>query len=327
MPAWNAQSWITDSIQSVKAQTWTDWELIVIDDGSSDGTLATASRFDDPRIRVIHQENAGASAARNRAFTESRGQWIQYLDADDLLSPTKLSAQIDECRLHAETRLCSGSWSRFVEDPTRRFETPDRLWADLDSADFIRICLSDNAMMHPAAWLLHRSLIDSAGGWNENISVNDDGEFFARIIARAGSVRFVQDAHSLYRSNLVGSLSGRSGEKSARSQMLALDLIAEELLRLDASEESLRAIRKAMSRLAIGLWPDHPFVADHVSEWMTPEAIAGVSAERPKIFRILKSFLGWQNARRIERHVENFRHGLGHGAIPASWRRKFGNVG
>src|SRR5258708_4364352 len=93
IPAYNAQKWIVATIESAIAQTWGRKEIIIVDDGSTDQTLAVARRFASKDILVVTQKNQGASAARNHAFSLSQGDYIQWLDADDLLSANKIAKQ------------------------------------------------------------------------------------------------------------------------------------------------------------------------------------------------------------------------------------------
>ena len=94
MPAYNAEEYIGQAIESVLAQRFTRWELIIVDDGSSDGTASIVSRYQDPRIRVFRQENQGESAARNRALDEMKGEYVAFLDADDVFYPQHLELAI-----------------------------------------------------------------------------------------------------------------------------------------------------------------------------------------------------------------------------------------
>ena len=97
IPAFNAENHLRRAVQSVLRQTFPHWELIIVDDGSTDDTrtIADALTAGDARIRVVHQSNQGLSGARNRGIAESSGELIQFLDADDELLPTKLSIQVD----------------------------------------------------------------------------------------------------------------------------------------------------------------------------------------------------------------------------------------
>ena len=94
IPAYNAQYWIPDTIRSALAQKWANTEVIIVDDGSRDSTLEIARRFESARVKVVAQENRGAAAARNRALSLAQGDYIQWLDADDLLAPDKISEQL-----------------------------------------------------------------------------------------------------------------------------------------------------------------------------------------------------------------------------------------
>ena len=95
IPAYNSERWIAETIKSALDQTWPNKEIIIVDDGSSDQTLANARRFASQTVSVISQENQGASAARNKALQVCQGDYIQWLDADDLLSPDKIQRQME----------------------------------------------------------------------------------------------------------------------------------------------------------------------------------------------------------------------------------------
>jgi glycosyltransferase involved in cell wall biosynthesis len=84
LPAYNAEAWLSDTLRSAIAQTWQEKEIIVVDDGSADQTLAIARQFESDRLTVVTQKNQGAAATRNNAYSLSHGDYIQWLDADDL---------------------------------------------------------------------------------------------------------------------------------------------------------------------------------------------------------------------------------------------------
>src|SRR6188768_4508586 len=95
IPAYNAEEWIVETIDSALAQTWARKEIIIVNDGSRDQTLAVARRYESGNVKVVTQENQGAAATRNAAFGFSQGDYIQWLDADDLLAPVKVSSQVE----------------------------------------------------------------------------------------------------------------------------------------------------------------------------------------------------------------------------------------
>ena len=122
MPSYNTASYIGESIRSILAQTYTNWELIVVDDCSTDNTIEIVESFNDSRIRVIkNDENSGAAISRNYALREARGKWIAFLDSDDKWSPQKLEKQIQfmETNNYAFTftdyRICqNGVWMPYI---------------------------------------------------------------------------------------------------------------------------------------------------------------------------------------------------------------------
>lgn len=95
IPAFNAQNQIRGCIEFALAQTWSPKEIIVVDDESKDSTLEIARSYASPDVHVTTQDNCGASSARNRALSLARGDYIQWLDADDLLAPDKISMQLE----------------------------------------------------------------------------------------------------------------------------------------------------------------------------------------------------------------------------------------
>src|ERR1017187_4482802 len=114
IPAYNAEEWIADTLQSATAQTWQRKEIIVVDDGSADRTAEIARRFTSKEVAVVTVENQGAAAARNHALKLSQGDYIQWLDADDLLGLDKIERQLAALRDgDDEHTLLSGPWAYF----------------------------------------------------------------------------------------------------------------------------------------------------------------------------------------------------------------------
>src|SRR5437899_12664005 len=111
IPAFNAQEWIADTLKSAIGQTWERKEVIVVDDGSTDQTLAIARQFASERVSIVTQNNQGAAAARNRAFSVSQGDYIQWLDADDLLAPDKIARQMERSEERRVGKECRSRWS------------------------------------------------------------------------------------------------------------------------------------------------------------------------------------------------------------------------
>src|SRR6476646_2026610 len=102
IPAFNAQATIEETIASVQNQTFSDFEIIVIDDGSTDDTLRIVQQISDPHLRIFSYSNGGTSVARNNGISQATGDYIAFLDADDLWTPDKLERQLQALKTHSE---------------------------------------------------------------------------------------------------------------------------------------------------------------------------------------------------------------------------------
>jgi glycosyltransferase involved in cell wall biosynthesis len=216
VPAHNAGKWIRDSVSSALNQSWRDLEVIVVDDGSTDNTVASLHDLNDSRLRVLRQAQRGASAARNRGFNESCGTLIQFLDADDILSPDKIELQVQALRDAPVASVASCSWKHLSTTGIEIDAGEKRAWAVRDPIEWLVQSLSGGGMMQPAGWLTPRSIVDRSGLWNESLTLHDDGDFFARVLAHASNNIFVPQAQVIYR-DVPESLSRRRGRAAAES--------------------------------------------------------------------------------------------------------------
>ena len=200
IPAYNAETWIADTLQSAIAQTWLHKEIIVVDDGSTDGTLAVAREFESDGVQVVTQPNQGAAAARNTASSLSRGDYIQWLDADDLLSPDKVTHQMQAAEETRDRRtLFSSPWAFFRYRPAKATFIPTPLWSDRDPTEWLTSKWEGNWHMQTATWLVSKELTEAAGPWDMRLLGDDDGEYFSRVINASNGIRFVPQSRVYYR--------------------------------------------------------------------------------------------------------------------------------
>jgi glycosyltransferase involved in cell wall biosynthesis len=216
IPAFNAEEWIAETLRSARAQTWQRKEIIVVDDGSADQTLTVARRFESDVVRVVIQKHEGAASARNKALSLSRGDYIQWLDADDLLSANKIASQIEALGECARKRiLLSSAWAHFMYRSYRARFVPTALWSDLSAIEWLLRKMGQNLYMQTATWLVSRELTAAAGPWDTTLLGDDDGEYFCRVLLASAGTRFVSDARVYYRVPGPKNLSyiGRSDRK------------------------------------------------------------------------------------------------------------------
>jgi glycosyltransferase involved in cell wall biosynthesis len=170
MPCHNAAAHLPVSIGSVLAQTFSGWELIAVDDGSADGTLAWLREQDDPRIRVHTQTNNGVSAARNAGLAMARSDYVAFLDSDDIWAPDFLSQMLEAIQADPEIGLVYCGWQNVgVPGPRGEPFVPP----DYESAEKIPTLLASNRWpIH--ACLTRLDLVTAVGGFDTHFAVGED---------------------------------------------------------------------------------------------------------------------------------------------------------
>src|ERR1039457_63102 len=169
IPAYNAGRWIGSALQSALDQSWPKIEIIVVDDGSTDQTLAVAKRYESAKVKVMRQENRGAAAARNTALREAQGDFLQYLDADDLLSPDKIQEQLILLRANPDYLSVSSAVYFFDgQDPDSGLVERSGAVDTDDPVQWLMQLLGSDGPTRTVpygAWLTPRSLAERAGPW------------------------------------------------------------------------------------------------------------------------------------------------------------------
>jgi glycosyltransferase involved in cell wall biosynthesis len=175
IPSYNRWPMLRDALESVGQQTCDDFELILVDDGSSDETAAAVRQMGGA-IRLIGQARSGVAAARNRGVSAARGRYLAFLDSDDLWLPDKLAVQLAFMKAHPEIAICQTEeiWMRRGArvNPKARHRKPD--------GDIFKRSL-DLCLVSPSAVMMTRDLFSETGGFDENLSVCEDYDLWLRI--------------------------------------------------------------------------------------------------------------------------------------------------
>jgi glycosyltransferase involved in cell wall biosynthesis len=302
IPAYNSQQWIADAIESACAQTWPKKEIVVVDDGSSDQTLQVARRFASKSVRVVTQANSGAAAARNTAFSMCQGDYIQWLDADDLLEPDKVERQMRKLRdCPSKRTLFSGAWAYFIYRKRKARFSPTALWNDLTPLEWMLRKMGQNLHMQTDNWLVSRELSTAAGPWDVRLWRDNDGEYFCRVILASDGIQFVPEAKSYYRKAGFNSISyiGRSNRK-LESLFLSMKLHIHYLLSL---EESARTRSACMKYIRTWLTEFYPYRPDLVRELKQIALGLGGQLEEPRLswkYNWITKCFGWSLGRRAQ---------------------------
>jgi glycosyltransferase involved in cell wall biosynthesis len=305
VPCHNAAPWLAQTLESALAQTWPHKEIIVVDDGSTDGSASIAHTYAGRGVRLSPQENRGAAAARNHAIREAHGEFFQFLDADDLISPDKISAQVALLSARPPGSVASCAWGRFTDDPAAARFIDEAVFRDFASIDFLVLSARTGAMMHPSAWLVPRAVAEHAGPWDESLTLNDDGEYFCRVLLASAGVAFTPGPHSYYRSGLPGSLSRRRDERSRRSLFHSLELIEHSLLAHEDSPRLRRAAANHYQRFLHEFYPS-PRELMRVAEARIT-ALGGTDLGPPAMGQrtaTLARCIGWKNTWRLKHWLQ-----------------------
>ena len=300
IPCHNAAPWLAETLESALAQTWAEKEIILIDDGSTDSSGEIARSFKARGVRVLRQSNRGASAARNAGLAAAQGDFIQFLDADDLLAPDKIAVQMQRLAVSPPRYIASGPWVRFQRDPHEAVFVAEPNWRDLSGLDFLLLHYEAGWMMLPAAWLCPRTILDDAGPWDERLTLNDDGEYFGRVMLVAEGILFCDAARSFYRSGLRGSLSRRKDRAALESLRLSTELNCSRLLAAAPGDLRARAaVANGWQRLAFESYPTAPDLAADAE--LRCQGVGGSPFPLPAgpAFHRLARWTGWRLAKRL----------------------------
>jgi glycosyltransferase involved in cell wall biosynthesis len=300
IPAYNAEKWIGQTIRSALEQTWKRKEIIIVDDGSTDKTAIVARCFAAKNVLVVRQGNEGAPAARNRALSLCQGDVMQWLDADDLLSPDKIERQMALIDLSAKQQpLVSSEWAYFFYRPRKAMFRPTALWEDLSPLEWLVRKLERNLHMQTATWLVGRALSDAAGPWDTRLISDDDGEYFCRVLLASSGVRFASGARVYYRASGSGSWGTLGGSRrKLEAHWLSMRMHIGYVRSLEDSERVRSACREYLQNWLPYFYPEH---RDLVGEFEILARDLGGELRPPKVpwkYAWIKKWCGWPLAKR-----------------------------
>ncbi len=213
IPAYNAEATLTETLSSLLAQTFTDFEALVIDDGSSDRTTEVAGGTGDPRVRVVSIPNGGVARARNHAISEAQGGLIAFLDSDDLWEPRKLELQVAAFERRPEAGWCVTGGVR-VDERSKEIGPLPLLAPD----DVCRtLLLHSMTVGHLSSGVVRKALLDQVGGFDPRFSQCADWDLWLRLSVTA-PVAVVEDRLLRYRTT--------AGNMSSNIALLERDTFA-----------------------------------------------------------------------------------------------------
>ena len=309
IPVYNAEKYVAEAITSALTQTWPDKEVIVVNDGSTDGSIDVINSFRAAGIIVIDQQNKGASAARNNGLTVAKGDYIQFLDADDLIDIDKITSQLALLNNRKDHLVLGGTMNFYDGNDPYAVKYKFGTQTTLEPLQFLlKLYGKPDAeiwyeqMIQPNAWLTPRQLINSAGNWNEELTLDDDGEFFCRVILASKAVIYAPDTVNYYRKFINDtSLSGRKDPKAMQSRYLSTELKFRHIKARSDNPAFNAVLARQFMEIVVLLYPKNKALS-RLAEKKIKElggsfyvpVLGGALIER------IKKIMGWKFARSLQ---------------------------
>jgi glycosyltransferase involved in cell wall biosynthesis len=299
MPAYNADKYITAAINSVIDQSYQNWELIIVNDGSTDQTSGELEKITDSRIKIYNQANKGQCAAANAAFGFSKGDLIKFMDADDLISPDFISEQV-KCLNGKHDTIALSAWGRFYNDDLTTFKlNKDRIKHDCKPIDWL-VASINNAMMQCARWLIPRSVLNQSGLWDETLSLINDFEFFIRVLLHSEQICYTPNAVLYYRSGIENSLSGLKSGKGIESAYNSINNGTEYMLRYENSIRVKNVVANSLQNFIYTFYPHRPDLMRKAEVKVV--LLGGSNLKYPAggCTKMLQNIIGWKLTVRLK---------------------------
>lgn len=224
IPTYNRAQLLGETLDCVLTQTYSNWECIVVDDGSFDETPMILKEYSnkDSRFRYVVKPDGikkGASISRNLGLKLAKGEFIQFLDSDDILAPNKIEVQLDLLKEESKYTISTCMWGKFnvLSEPLQIFKNNVDYRNFETIKEYFDLIGLYGGFFPPLNFLISRELINYSGHWNESLTVNDDGEFFFRIVLNSEKIVFSDKTYVLYRNNSGDNLSVLNSENKAIS--------------------------------------------------------------------------------------------------------------
>ena len=236
IPTFNRAHLIGETLDSVLAQTYHNWECIIVDDGSTDNTDEVVGEYvkKDARFRYYHRPDEhmpGGNGARNYGFKMSKGEFVNWLDSDDLFSKNKIEKQV-EFLINKQESISTCKWTKFKK--SNDFELKNlSIFKDYKNAQNIFQDYGKYGFFPSHSFLIDRKILKKSSLWNEHLKINQDGEFFCRVIINSKSICFSKDSYVLYRTSTGNKTSEYSTYLKAKHAIISWKMIENHLLLAD----------------------------------------------------------------------------------------------
>ena len=248
MTIYNAEPYLKVAIDSILTQTFSDWELIAVDDGSKDQSTEILSTYDDPRVRVFTlPENAGRTPALRYAFEQAKGEYIAVLDSDDVALPERLARQVEFLDNHPEV-VFVGSWAQIIDETGRITSTLE----PPTGSEELRDCLGWAIPMVHSSIMYRSAAASKVGGYPEEFAYAQDSALMQKL-ARHGEFAIIDDFLCQWRASTTGMTRSSKYRLLIPNEQLALYRYALRYFPLSAQARRLNRLVTAKAEVKYGL--------------------------------------------------------------------------
>jgi glycosyltransferase involved in cell wall biosynthesis len=306
IPVYNAELYIDKAISSVLNQSFSDFELLVIDDGSTDFSSDIIKNIQDTRLQYYFKKNEGQCKALNLGISKAEGRFIKFLDADDYLDECHLERMLDVVyNQHEQDRdsmLILSKWQRFsgLNNFWPIAERPE--WCNCLPFEFVEKALGNGPDMLPGwQWLIPRKILNKAGFWNEELGLGNDFDFSIRLILASEGIRFCNNSVVYYRSDLKQNMSSDKSIDTILSVLRAARLGVDNILSLNNSD-NLKKV--CSSKLKVWLVTYYPYldnaIVNDVQNQIKELGPSSINLNWSFKLSFIEKLFGWKVARMLQ---------------------------
>jgi glycosyltransferase involved in cell wall biosynthesis len=268
IPVYNSEKYIGDTIISCLNQSYKNFELIIVNDGSTDDVERVIMEFDDTRIKYYRIENSGSCNARNFGIKKAEGKLIQFLDHDDVLEIDKIENQMNFYEIYGENFIYSATMGS-VSDNLKTIDKGYSLYErNFTPQQYFETVLNQfGKYITTGAWLVPIKLINSTSGWDSKAGLNDDGEYFMRVILNSARIIFCKESIFYFRRDVPNSLSKQFDSKEVYEKWLySYCSYAENFMRKFEDKLARELSWKALSVYYCNSYPLYPDLLEKCKE-------------------------------------------------------------
>lgn len=300
--AYNAEEFIVECIDSLLNQSYHNIEIIVVNDGSIDNTKEILSTYLKRRVIVINQTNKGQCAASNIAYKNSKGDFIKFFDADDILHQDYI---LEMVKVATPKKLIFSHCINFtdnyeIKENQREYKIENQVeWQPMD---FLMSPISD--MRQGGRWLIPRSVIEKGGLWDESLSLINDYEYFTRLCLASDGIVYAKKAILYYR-QLLNSLSKQKSAAAFASAYKSITLVGNQLLSVENSQRVRTHYANYLQSLVYDMYPKFRKQTLEMNKTISELGGAKLPFDGGPRMLFAKKIIGWKGALWIK-HLQNY---------------------